>query len=274
MVWQANAKTGRLDPSQELLAAEANVHVKTVADAHKRLRRAGFVTLLRRANAHRSAAFQIEWEMLAEAQARWELQAFATLEDHKRLRAERMAAYRAKAIGSMRRSDIIPPQMRCAPVKRRGVPPSTDSLKRSNNPPSFDSPNSFEPFEENSLKAEARLGEPLPQKRNSPSRGNKEAFKGEIGKRAETSPPPRPPRLLAPVRDGWERRGETDGSTTHPLLEALNRWEARLDEQGPIDDHPHDLLGRGSNAWSKSTILGDEPRDLAEFPLEEEELAA
>jgi hypothetical protein len=148
-----------------LLAAEAKMHVKTVAGALKELKRAGFIVQVRKPRPHHSEAFQVQWAQLAEAQARWELEALSAMEAHKRLRADKAAEYRAK-IKVPKRTDILPRMMRCSPVKRRGYPQSNDSLKERPNPQSNDGVNSYlNSYECNSLNGNARSGEPSPLKR-------------------------------------------------------------------------------------------------------------
>jgi DNA-binding transcriptional regulator YhcF (GntR family) len=121
LVWTANAKTGQLDPSQELLAAEAKVHVNTVAKALKELKRAGFIVQTRKPRPHHSEAYQVQWTLLEEAQTRWETEALAAMEKHKRLRADKIAEYRTK-LRAAKPTDTLPKMMKCSPVNRRGNP--------------------------------------------------------------------------------------------------------------------------------------------------------
>jgi DNA-binding transcriptional regulator YhcF (GntR family) len=182
LVWMTNTKTGQLDPSQELLADETKMHVNTVARALKELKRASFIVQVRKPRPHHSEGFQIQWSLLAEAQRRWEIEAATAMAKHRRLRADKIAAYRTP-----KPTDTLPANMKCSPTKRLGYPQPNDWGKGCPNPQPNGWVNSNELFESNSRNGSARSDEPSPPKRGSSSlaeRGPSGESKGQ-----EPSPP-------------------------------------------------------------------------------------
>jgi DNA-binding transcriptional regulator YhcF (GntR family) len=230
MVWMANGETGQLNPSQQLLADLTKVHVNTVPKAINELCRAGFLKILRQGRPHQSAAYQIQWAVLDEAQKRWELEAFAAMERHKKLRLDKLKAYTAARVKTaMKRTDIIPSAMKCSPAIRRGLPQPNGVDNACTHPQPYDWVNSLELYEQNSLNSESlREGEPRPET-GSPSLEEKEGIQEEVGERLEEfshASESVAGALKAIMKEGWAHRGETDGATD-PRVTSLARLEGR-----------------------------------------------
>jgi hypothetical protein len=120
----------------------------------KALCAAGFITELRKSHPHRSAAYQVQWNILEEAQRRWELEAFAAMKARRRLRDDNKAEHQKRFRQRLNATDILPAAMRCSRTKRPPLPGQNDPLKGCASPGQNDPLNSIELFELNSSKVD------------------------------------------------------------------------------------------------------------------------
>jgi hypothetical protein len=163
MVWHTNGKTGQCDPSQDLLLKGTGLKsINSVSKGIAALKKAGFVQVIRSFRPNHSAAYQINWELMAEMQRRWEAQYKIEMLQRRRDREADVVAFKMRALRS---SDILlvgkgaPRRVlgptRPTPHERGGPPPkSVGDGGRSSSPMSV-GVNSLEPIESNSS---ARLG--------------------------------------------------------------------------------------------------------------------
>ena len=106
MVWHANQTDGRCDPSHDLLTRGTGSSLTSVKKGIKALLKAGFITKLRKARPHHSAAYQIQWNLLIEMQQRWEAQYGDAMLTRRRARDATIKTYQA-GMRTFRSSDVI-----------------------------------------------------------------------------------------------------------------------------------------------------------------------
>jgi hypothetical protein len=278
MVWHTNGKTGQCDPSQDLLLKGTGLKsINSVSKGIAALKKAGFVQVIRSFRPNHSAAYQINWELMAEMQRRWEAQYKIEMLQRRRDREADVVAFKMRALRS---SDILlvgkgaPRRVlgptRPTPHERGGPPPkSVGDGGRSSSPMSV-GVNSLEPIESNSLNFTPEQVESFslaaePEPRPGTGSGSaaidttegkeKEGNQEEVVAQAESSPrTQRMLPLMAAIKGGWEERGSLGGDVD-PRRAALARLEGRplvppLEEVAAVDDFPElpDFLDRRRRA--------------------------
>ncbi len=167
LIWRANRRSGRCDPSVSRIAYDVGIGERSVYQALKALEKADFLTRARYRGGAFTNAYSINWPGIRAKHEAWEAHcaSFRHRPDARFFESENRSASFAAS---------IPPLNKCA-----GVPLN----KRSNTPERTCTQTPVKnSIEINSLNGE---GEPSPLKRGSPSlpqTQNKESLQGEASK--------------------------------------------------------------------------------------------
>lgn len=275
MVWHTNGKTGQCDPSQDLLLKGTGLKsINSVSKGIAALKKAGFIQGIRAYRPNHSAAHQVNWELMAEMQRRWEVQYKIDMQARRQAREADVVAFKMR---SLRSSDILlvgkgkprrqpdaivtpNPSRRsldptATPHERGGPPPISEGDESCPSSPMSVGVNSLELIETNSLNISpervetpslAYEPEPRPETGSVSSalpEGKKEGNQQEVVAHSESSPrTQRMLPLMAAIKGGWEERGSMGGDVD-PRRAALARLEGRplvpaLVEVPPLDDYP------------------------------------
>jgi hypothetical protein len=79
--------------------------INSVAKAINSLKKAGFIVVIRKARPHHSAAYQIQWELMAEMQRRWEAEYLIEMARRRRRRAVEVVAFKGRGI--LKPTDVL-----------------------------------------------------------------------------------------------------------------------------------------------------------------------